>query len=71
MVAIVCVCMIVYTTGAVIPYVCDHDQRNSRDQQPGFISDKEELFRDEEYASDVKQNQRLKAVVVLFITVPK
>jgi hypothetical protein len=62
--------MIVNPAGAIIANMSDYDQDDCRRQEPGFVSD-EKLFCDEKGRSDVKKEQGLNAVVMLFVSVPK
>lgn len=63
-------CMIVYSASTIISDVCKDDEQNRRNEQHGFVLN-EKLLCDQKRRSDIEKKQGLKAVVVLFVSVPK
>jgi len=62
--------MIVYSTSPIIPDMRDENQHHCWNQQPNLVL-QEELFGDQKGTTDIKKEQRLKAVVVPTETVPE
>jgi hypothetical protein len=67
MIAIICMCMIVYTAKPEIQKMGGNNQDYGRDQQPGFIMNKK-LFNNQEYEPGRKYDKWQQTVMMFFIT---
>jgi len=67
MIAIIGMCMIVKTAGAVIQKMCGYDQDDCRNQQPDFVGNKK-LFYYQQCHTGAEQQQRQFAMMMPAIT---